>query len=135
VTDSQKLFERFVNIVRELRSERGCPWDRQQSPLSLKKYLEEETNELLEAIDTGNQQHIKEELGDLLYLIVLLAQIHNEEEHFGISDVIEAISEKMTRRHPHVFSNEQIESTSELRKKWLEIKSKEKTDRADSKKN
>ena len=135
MTDSQKLFERFVNIVVELRSERGCPWDRQQSPLSLKQYLKEETNELLEAIDTGNQQHIKEELGDLLYLIVLLAQIHNEEEHFGINDVIEAISEKMTRRHPHVFSNEQIKSTSELRKKWLEIKSKEKADRGDSKKN
>jgi tetrapyrrole methylase family protein/MazG family protein len=94
-----------------------------------------ETNELLEAIDTGNQQHIKEELGDLLYLIVLLAQIHNEDEYFGINDVIEAISEKMTRRHPHVFSNEQIESTSELRKKWLEIKSKEKAGRSDSKKN
>ena len=70
-----------------------------------------------------------------MYLIVLLAQIHNEEEHFGINDVIGAISEKMTRRHPHVFSNEQIESTSELRKKWLEIKNKEKADRADSKKN
>jgi tetrapyrrole methylase family protein/MazG family protein/ATP diphosphatase len=78
VTDSQKLFERFVNIVGELRSERGCPWDRQQSPLSLKQYLKEETNELLEAIDTGNQQHIKEELGDLLYVAIPMFSAMNK---------------------------------------------------------
>jgi len=103
--------------------------------VSLKRYLMEETNELLEAIDAGNHQHIKEELGDILYIIILLAQIHSEGNTFNMNDVIEAISAKMIRRHPHVFSNEKIETVSELRKKWLEIKNSEKTNRTDPKKN
>jgi len=135
VTDSGKKFDRFVDIVRELRSENGCPWDRKQTPLSLKRYLLEETHELLEAIDAGDQQHVKEELGDLLYLIVLLAQIHSEENFFTISGVIEDISAKMIRRHPHVFNDEKIESVAELRQKWLEIKDREKAARTKPKKN
>ena len=135
MSDLQKKFDHFINIVNELRSENGCPWDKKQSPSSLKRYLLEETNELLEAIDTGNQQHIKEELGDLLYLIVLLSQIHNEQGFFAIEDVVEAISAKMIRRHPHVFNNEKIESTEELRKKWLEIKEQEKSGCIHAKKN
>ena len=135
VTDTGKSFERLVKIVRELRSETGCPWDRQQSPLSLQRYLLEETHELLEAIEASDRQHIKEELGDLLYLIVLLAQIHSEEDSFGINDVIGAISDKMVRRHPHVFADEQIGSTAELRQKWLEIKQREKADPSSPKKN
>ena len=133
--DSQKIFDHFITIVKELRSENGCPWDRKQSPASLKRYLIEETNELLEAIDSKNQHHIKEELGDLLYLIVLLAQIHSEQDNFAIDDVIEAISAKMVRRHPHVFNNEKIESTEQLRKKWLEIKDQEKRECIYTKKN
>ena len=135
VPDSERKFDHFINIVRELRSENGCPWDRKQSPSSLKRYLVEETNELLGAIDAGNHQHIKEELGDLLYIIILLAQIHSEDNTFNMNDVIEAISAKMIRRHPHVFSNEKIETVSELRKKWLEIKNSEKTHRTTPKKN
>ena len=135
VTDPGKKFTCFVDIVRKLRSEKGCPWDREQSPLSLKRYLQEETQELLEAIDANDQQHIKEELGDLLYLVVLLAQIHGEEDFFVIDDVIEGISDKMVRRHPHVFTDEKIDSTEELRKKWLEIKDREKAARSDTKKN
>jgi tetrapyrrole methylase family protein/MazG family protein len=135
MTDAGKKFDCFVNIVRELRSETGCPWDREQSPLSLKRYLLEETHELLEAIDAGDQQHIKEESGDLLYIIVLLAQIHSEEDFFAIGDVIEAISAKMVRRHPHVFNDEGIGSATELRQKWLEIKKSEKADRTSPKKN
>ncbi|MGW8287464.1 MAG: MazG nucleotide pyrophosphohydrolase domain-containing protein, partial [Desulfobulbales bacterium] len=135
MSDLQKKFADFINIVKELRSENGCPWDRKQSPSTLKRYLVEETNELLEAIDSGRHQHIKEELGDLLYLIVLLSQIHSEQNNFAIEDVVEAISTKMIRRHPHVFNNEKIESTEELRKKWLEIKAKEKTGCIHPKKN
>ena len=133
--DSNKIFDGFVNIVKELRSKDGCPWDRQQSPLSLKRYLTEETDELLEAIDADDKQHVKEELGDLLYLIVLLAQIYSEEDSFAMHDVIEAISAKMIRRHPHVFSNKKIESVAELRKMWTEIKKIEKADLSDPKKN
>ena len=127
MSDAQNIFDQFISTVKSLRSENGCPWDRRQSPSSLKKYLLEETQELIEAIDSGNKQHVKEELGDLLYLIVLLSQIHHEQDYFAIDDVIDAINAKMIRRHPHVFDDEKVESTEELRKKWLEIKSQEKT--------
>ena len=135
MTNSENKFDHFVDIVQKLRSEKGCPWDREQSSISLKRYLLEETHELLRAIDTGDHCHVKEESGDLLYIIVLLAQIHNEEGYFAVEDVIETISTKMIRRHPHVFSGEKIESRAELRKKWLEIKNCEKAERAKSKKN
>jgi tetrapyrrole methylase family protein/MazG family protein len=135
VSNSGNKFDHFIKIVSKLRSEKGCPWDRKQSPSSLKRYLAEETNELMEAIDAGNHQHIKEELGDLLYIIILLAQIHSENNTFNMNDVIKAISDKMIRRHPHVFGNEKIETVSELRKKWAEIKNSEKTNRSTPKKN
>ena len=128
-------FDRFVDIVRTLRSDKGCPWDREQTSLSLKRYLLEESRELLEAIDAGEPLHVKEELGDLLYIIILLTQIHSEEDLFDIEGVIEAISAKMVRRHPHVFSDEKIESAAKLRQKWLEIKKKEKGTNPNPKKN
>ena len=133
--DQNDKLKYFVEIVRKLRSENGCPWDREQSPESLKPYLLEETRELIEAIDSHDSNHIKEELGDVLYIIVLLAQMHHEEKLFNIDDVIDTISEKMVRRHSHVFSNEQVRSVAEHRKKWLEIKKKEKSSGIDSKKN
>jgi len=135
LTDCGKKFDHFVDIVKRLRSDKGCPWDREQSPASLKRYLVEETHELLEAIEAGDQQHIKEELGDLLYLIVLLAQIHSEKNSFAIGNVIETISAKMVRRHPHVFNDEEIGSRTELRQKWLEIKEREKSGNPEPKKN
>jgi len=135
MTDSGKKFDSFIDIVRELRSAKGCPWDREQTPSSLKRYILEETQELLEAIDTSDHRHVKEELGDLLYLIVLQAQIHNEEGFFSINDVIDSISTKMIRRHPHVFNDEQIGSRAELRQKWLEIKNSEKAGRTKPEKN
>jgi len=135
VTNYGKKFDRFVDIVKELRSENGCPWDKEQSPTSLKRYLLEETQEAIEAITANNHQHIKDELGDILYIIVLLAHIHNEENLFNMGDVIEAITDKMIRRHPHVFSDEKIETVAELRKKWLEIKDIEKSSSILPKKN
>ncbi len=111
------------------------PWDKEQSPTSLKRYLLEETREAIEAITANNHQHVKDELGDILYIIVLLAHIHNEENLFNIGDVIEAITDKMIRRHPHVFSDEKIETVAELRKKWLEIKDIEKSSSSIPKKN
>jgi len=135
VTNYGKKFDRFVDIVKELRSENGCPWDKEQSPTSLKRYLLEETREAIEAITANNHQHVKDELGDILYIIVLLAHIHNEENLFNMGDVIEAITDKMIRRHPHVFSDEKIETVAELRKKWLEIKDIEKSSSIIPKKN
>ena len=135
VSNYGKKFDRFIDIVRELRSENGCPWDKEQSPDSLKRYLLEETQETIEAINNNNQQHIKDELGDILYVIVLLAQIHNEVNAFDIGDVIDSITDKMIRRHPHVFNDEKIETVAELRKKWLEIKNMEKSHDSNTKKN
>lgn len=121
-----KKLDRFVEVVRELRSEEGCPWDRQQSPESLQRYLHEETREAIEAINEGDHHHTRDELGDILYLIVLLARIYEEKGSFNIGDVIEAITEKMIRRHPHVFSDEEIGSISDLKSRWREIKDREK---------
>jgi tetrapyrrole methylase family protein/MazG family protein len=135
VSNYGKKFDRFIDIVKELRSENGCPWDKEQSPDSLKRYLLEETQETIEAINNNNQQHIKDELGDILYVIVLLAQIHNEVNAFDIGDVIDSITDKMIRRHPHVFNDEKIETVAELRKKWLEIKNMEKSHDSNTKKN
>ena len=130
-----KKLDRFINIVRELRSENGCPWDKEQSPDSLKRYLLEETQETIEAINNNNHQHIKDELGDILYVIVLLSQIPNEVNAFDMGDVIDSITDKMIRRHPHVFNDEEIETVAELRKKWLEIKNMEKSHNSNTKKN
>jgi tetrapyrrole methylase family protein/MazG family protein len=134
-TAAGKNFSHLVALVRQLRSPKGCPWDRKQTAESLKRYLEEETRELLEAIDSGNQLDVMEESGDLLYIIILLAQIHTDEGHFTIEDAIEAISAKMVRRHPHVFTDERAGSAAELREKWLQIKDREKSGRPGAKKN
>jgi tetrapyrrole methylase family protein/MazG family protein/ATP diphosphatase len=130
-----KKLERFIEIVKKLRSDEGCPWDKKQSPGSLKRYLKEETQETLEAIDANTPQQIKEELGDILYIIVLLSQIYDEKKLFNMGDVLDSISEKMIRRHPHVFGDEKIETVEELREKWLEIKDIEKSSFKVTKKN
>ena len=135
VTDYGKDFDRFVKIVKELRSEKGCPWDREQSPDSLTRYLYEETQEAIEAIKKGDHSHIKDELGDIIYVIVLIARIYDEENFFDINDVVKAITEKMIRRHPHVFGDEKIETVSELRSRWHEIKNSEKLSGNNPKKN
>jgi tetrapyrrole methylase family protein/MazG family protein len=126
-TPAGEKFAHLVALVSQLRSRKGCPWDRKQTAESLKRYLLEETQELLEAIDSGNHLHVMEESGDLLYIIVLLARIHADEGYFTIEDAIEAISAKMVRRHPHVFTGERTGSEAELREKWLQIKDREKT--------
>ena len=128
-------FAHFVVVVEQLRSSSGCPWDRKQSAASLKRYLLEETRELLEAIDSGDQLHVMEEAGDLLYIIVLLAQISAEEGRFAVEDIVDAISAKMVRRHPHVFSGKTAGSETELRENWLQIKKREKAASPGSKKN
>ncbi len=122
----ENKFNDFVRIVEKLRSDNGCPWDKKQSTHSLKRYLLEETQEIIEAIESNDPEHIKEELGDLLYLIVLLAQINREKKLFDITDVVDEITLKMLRRHPHVFDNKKPGSSDELRQQWLAIKNNEK---------
>lgn len=123
-------FDEFVKIIEKLRSENGCPWDREQTHESLRSCMMEEAAELLGAIriynQTGNAENMQEELGDILLQAVMHSVIAEEEKLFNIEDVISGISEKMIRRHPHVFADENIEGTDALLQNWEEIKKQEK---------
>ena len=123
-------FNKLRETVRHLRAEDGCPWDREQSHESLKPEVIEEAAEVICGINvyeqTGNYENLKEELGDLLLQIVMHAQIAEEEGIFTLDDVICGITEKMVRRHPHVFGNKKVSGSEEVLVNWEEIKRKEK---------
>ncbi len=119
------LFESLVEVIATLRGENGCPWDREQTHSSLKSTLIEETYETVEAIDSGNPDKLKEELGDLLLNIMLQAQIAAENNNFDIYDVIDTLTEKLIRRHPHVFGDVNVENAEDVVKNWEAIKSQE----------
>ncbi|HHV63743.1 MAG TPA: nucleoside triphosphate pyrophosphohydrolase [Peptococcaceae bacterium] len=116
---------RLVEIMRELRSSNGCPWDKEQTHDSLKKYLLEETYEVLEALDTKNMNNLCEELGDLLLQVVFHCQLAEEANIFGIEDVLKGIGDKLIRRHPHVFGSVVVESSTEVLRNWEAIKKNE----------
>jgi tetrapyrrole methylase family protein/MazG family protein len=105
-----------------LRSEKGCPWDREQTRDSLKPFLLEETYEVLEAIETGEPSEIKEELGDLLLQVIFHAEIAKERKEFDIEDILLQLQEKLIRRHPHVFGDAMSKNSQEVLQKWEEIK-------------
>lgn len=121
--EAARLFERLMEIMTALRA--GCPWDRRQTPSTLKPYIIEEAYELLEAIEHRRPERIKEELGDLLMQIVFQAEIAREKGQFDIRDVIEGISEKMLSRHPHVFGTEELKTPEEVIERWQEHKKRE----------
>lgn len=116
------LFE----LVKALRGEDGCPWDRKQTPQTMVRYLVEEVYELLDAVESGDFEHIREELGDVLFLIVFLVRLFEEQGRFGLEGVVEGSSQKMIRRHPHVFGNDRVSSADEVKQRWHEIKKTEK---------
>ncbi len=116
------LFKELVDVIATLRSENGCPWDREQTHETLKSTLIEETYETLEAIDAGDPKKLEEELGDLLLNIMLQAQIAAEHEDFDVYDVIETLTEKLIRRHPHVFGDVNVSDSDEVLKNWEAIK-------------
>lgn len=124
-------FDKFVEIIATLRGENGCPWDKKQTHDSLLQFLFEETNEVADTIVSKDYKHLQEELGDLLLQIVLHSQIAKENNEFAISDVIDSISEKMIRRHPHIFAGVKINSEDEVNQLWEEIKKKEQKDNVD----
>ena len=130
-------FESFEQIIRRLRSPDGCPWDREQTHDSLKPACIEEAAELLGAINmyarTGDAANMKEELGDLLLQVVMHAVIAEEEGLFTMDDVITAVSEKMIRRHPHVFGNAKAETSGQVLQNWEQIKQQEKKGKPDEK--
>ncbi|NSL52894.1 bifunctional methyltransferase/pyrophosphohydrolase YabN [Calidifontibacillus erzurumensis] len=119
-------FQKLREVIRTLREPNGCPWDREQTHESLKKYLVEETYEVLDAIDNGDIDLLIEELGDVLLQVMLHAQIGEDDGYFNINDVIRAITEKMIRRHPHVFGDVTVQSAKDVVTNWEQIKRTEK---------
>lgn len=118
-------FQELLNIMEKLRDEKGCPWDKEQTRDSLKPFILEEAYELIDAIDEGDPEKIKEELGDLLFQIVFQCQIAKEGKVFEMSEVIEKIGEKMIARHPHVFGNADYKTKDEVLIHWEEQKRRE----------
>ena len=118
--------QRLVELMATLRGPDGCPWDRKQTPESLKPFLVEECYEVVDAIEDGAPAKVRDELGDLLFQIIFHARIAEEAGQFTINDVITAIHEKMTRRHPHVFGGDKLTTDKEVLSNWEEIKRKEK---------
>jgi tetrapyrrole methylase family protein/MazG family protein len=116
-------FEAFQEIVAHLRAPDGCPWDREQTHQSLRPYLLEETYEVLAALDASDQGALREELGDLLLQVVLHAQIASEYGEFSMADVLQEINEKLVRRHPHVFSDLELDNKQKVLENWERLKS------------
>src|SRR5437879_2300066 len=125
----ERLLE-LVRVMARLRGPGGCPWDREQDHRSLARYLLEESHEVLEAIDSGDPDRLREELGDLLLQVVFHAQMAADEGTFDIDDVAEGIVDKLIRRHPHVFGDVEVESAAEVLVNWERIKQEEKGEHA-----
>ena len=121
--------ERLIEIIDILRSENGCKWDREQTHSSLRKNMLEEAYEAVDAIDDNDFKHLQEELGDVLLQVVLHSQIAKEEKAFNIEDVAKGISDKLVHRHPHVFGDVKVSSTSEILDNWEKLKKEEKPHR------
>lgn len=117
---------RLKTIITTLRDANGCPWDQKQTPLSLIKYLLEESSELAEAIEQLSEQEICDEIGDLFYILFMFIAMYEEKGAFTGADCFKSITEKMIRRHPHVFAGQKVESNEQLRQQWESIKSQEK---------
>ena len=120
-----EAFTHLVDLMARLRAPGGCPWDREQTPASLRPYLLEEVYEVLEAIDAGEPGHLRDELGDLLLQIVFQSELAAEAGRFTITDVARAITAKLVRRHPHVFGDVQVRDAEEVVRNWRRIKAEE----------
>jgi len=124
--DEQDPFTRFRHLITILRSKNGCPWDRKQTPATIKKYLLAETRELAEAIDEDDHDHVCEEIGDLFYILLMLCQMYEEENIFSADTALADVTRKMIRRHPHVFAGKATGNEEQLRQQWEAIKKAEK---------
>ncbi len=122
VPEHSDPLERLVEIMRILRSDHGCPWDREQTLESLKPNLIEESYEVLDAIDSGDSEKLKEELGDLLLQVVFQSQLCAEKDWFNFKDVAARIADKLVVRHPHVFGDTSVSGTDEVLENWEKIK-------------
>ncbi len=118
-------FQKLLDIADQLLGPQGCPWDREQTFFTLQPYLLEETHELIEAIDAQDSVKICEELGDVFYALIFIAKLAEKESLFTLSKTLETISEKLIRRHPHVFGDQKVSSTEEILTNWEAVKQKE----------
>jgi len=122
MTQPGDSFTKLYDVVARLRSPGGCPWDIEQTPASLRGDLIEETYECIEAIDEKNPAHIQEELGDIFLLVTMLSYMHEQNGDFSTADVLQTVSEKLIRRHPHVFGETKVKDSAEVLDNWTKIK-------------
>jgi len=118
--------DELIHIIERLRGPNGCPWDREQTAPSIMRFLIEEAYELADAIASGHVEHIREELGDVLFHILFITQMHSEKGQFDLEQVCREIGAKMKRRHPHVFGSVRVTDSAEVVRNWQEIKRREK---------
>jgi tetrapyrrole methylase family protein/MazG family protein/ATP diphosphatase len=121
-TDS---FVELIELIRTLRGPNGCPWDRKQTPSDVKTYLVEELYEVLEAIDRGDKEHLQEEVGDLLFMVLFLTSLYEESKTFTLGEAIDSSIRKMVHRHPHVFGDTRADTVEEIKDNWQRLKEKE----------
>lgn len=127
--DTGALFLRLLAIVERLRAPDGCPWDREQTPLTIAPYLVEEAHEVFEAVERDDPGELREELGDVLLEVALLSQMSREQGRFTVADSLRAICEKLIRRHPHVFGGAAAADAAAVKESWARIKAEEKRGR------
>jgi MazG family protein len=125
-TDRWNAIEEILRIIERLRSETGCPWDRKQTPETIQTYLVEESHEAAAAVRAGKVEEVAEELGDVLFMAFFLVYLYEQRGDFSLEEVCRRISEKMIRRHPHVFGQTSVSSAEEVKDNWEMIKAAEK---------
>ena len=124
-----EAYVRLVEIMQRLLAPDGCPWDREQSPETLRRYVLEEACEVIDAIDSRDRASLREELGDLLLQVVFLGELMRREGAFGPDDIVRGIADKLVRRHPHVFADTKVTGADQVLENWERIKAAEKKDR------
>jgi MazG family protein len=126
MSEPGKEFEGLMALMARLRAEDGCPWDREQTPATIKRYLLEEVYEVVDAVDRQAADQVADELGDLIFMAIFLAHLYGEEGQFKMDHVLRRVGNKMVRRHPHVFGDRKVDSASQVKLNWEEIKRQEK---------
>jgi len=130
--NENKNIEKLLTTVRSLLSDKGCPWDKKQNNQTIIKYLKSEVEEVVQALEREDHPNICEELGDVLFIIMLITSYNNKQGKFTLDDVINGINEKLIRRHPHVFAGTSYETEEDLALQWDRIKAEEKKNTSQS---
>jgi tetrapyrrole methylase family protein/MazG family protein len=126
MAETKTHFDALLRLIAKLRAEDGCPWDRKQTPHTLSAYLIEEMYELVEAITADDTDAICEELGDVLFQVLFLAALYQEQGRFALTEALDQVRGKMIRRHPHVFGRDKVDSADQVKQRWRQIKKREK---------